>query len=51
MKHKLLVWIFFHSLFFSCLDLCNDETDNSPPLQLHTLKQFEQVRAFILNYH
>ncbi|KAM7379228.1 hypothetical protein PAMP_004793 [Pampus punctatissimus] len=23
-------------------DLCNDETDNSPPLQLHTLKQFEQ---------
>ncbi|XP_031137034.2 myomegalin isoform X8 [Sander lucioperca] len=23
-------------------DLCSDETDNSPPLQLHTLKQFEQ---------
>ncbi|CAK6952464.1 myomegalin-like isoform X6 [Scomber scombrus] len=23
-------------------DLCNDDTDNSPPLQLHTLKQFEQ---------
>uniref|UniRef100_A0A1A8U154 Phosphodiesterase 4D interacting protein n=1 Tax=Nothobranchius furzeri TaxID=105023 RepID=A0A1A8U154_NOTFU len=23
-------------------DLCGDEADNSPPLQLHTLKQFEQ---------
>ncbi|XP_067385108.1 myomegalin-like isoform X5 [Channa argus] len=23
-------------------DLCSDETDNCPPLQLHTLKQFEQ---------
>ncbi|XP_038575204.1 CDK5 regulatory subunit-associated protein 2-like [Micropterus salmoides] len=23
-------------------DLCSDETDNSPPLQLHTLKEFEQ---------
>ncbi|KAM4556871.1 myomegalin isoform 5-T5 [Fundulus diaphanus] len=23
-------------------DLCSDEADNSPPLQLHTLKQFEQ---------
>ncbi|XP_029310085.1 myomegalin isoform X3 [Cottoperca gobio] len=23
-------------------DLCSNETDNSPPLQLHTLKQFEQ---------
>ncbi|XP_034559898.1 CDK5 regulatory subunit-associated protein 2-like [Notolabrus celidotus] len=23
-------------------DLCSDETDNSPPLKLHTLKQFEQ---------
>lgn len=36
-------------VFFS-LDLCSDETDNSPPLQLHTLKEFEQVRDFILNY-
>lgn len=24
-------------------DLCSDDTDNSPPLQLHTLKEFEQV--------
>ncbi|MED6294349.1 hypothetical protein CHARACLAT_020221 [Characodon lateralis] len=23
-------------------DLCSDEADNSPPLQPHTLKQFEQ---------
>ncbi|TNM97762.1 hypothetical protein fugu_014008 [Takifugu bimaculatus] len=23
-------------------DFCSDETDNSPPLQLHTLKEFEQ---------
>lgn len=30
-------------------DFCSDETDNSPPLQLHTLKEFEQVRTFILN--
>uniref|UniRef100_A0A3B3DXL4 Centrosomin N-terminal motif 1 domain-containing protein n=1 Tax=Oryzias melastigma TaxID=30732 RepID=A0A3B3DXL4_ORYME len=28
--------------FVSCLDLCSDETDNSPLLQPHTLKEFEQ---------
>lgn len=35
----------FNDFFPFCLDLCSDETDNSPPLQLHTLKEFEQVRA------
>lgn len=30
-------------------DFCSDEADNSPPLQLHTLKEFEQVKTFILN--
>lgn len=45
------VFSFFERTFSSCLDLCSDETDNSPPLQLHTLKEFEQVRGFIFTYH
>lgn len=52
--HNLIFpWVFrfFERTFSPCLDLCSDETDNSPPLQLHTLKQFEQVRAFIFRYH
>lgn len=38
--------------FVSCLDLCSDETDNSPLLQPHTLKEFEQVRhiCFKMNF-
>lgn len=41
-----MAWL-ANSIFFFlfCLDLCCDETDNSPPLQLHTLKEFEQVRV------
>lgn len=47
-KHQVLIWLMLSFLFFFCLDLCSDEADNSPPLQLHTLKQFEQVRAWMI---
>lgn len=41
-----VIFVFFYLTVFSHLDLCSDEADNSPLLQPHTLKQFEQVRPF-----
>lgn len=47
-KPEVLMWLMLSFLFFFGSDLCSDETDNSLPLQLHTLKQFEQVRAWLI---
>lgn len=49
-------WLCRHYIDWFCVfvsssaDLCSDDTDNSPPLQLHTLKEFEQVNLLFSHW-